>query len=140
MSLNKTTEQPRGPRCSRCSYHGIIVRIKGHMKKCPFLHCRCWKCELVQQRSRIAAAQRRINEQSRGQRPDLHMTVAAPAKDQDEIQARGTVDIPAEAPATVATGDCCPLDLRTRQPARRGAVAAAGGQVLPQVRRGTIRK
>lgn len=141
MSSNKTAEQLHGPKCSRCGYHGIIVRIKGHGKKCPFLHCRCWKCELVQQRSRITAAQRRIDDQSRGQRPNLKKNVAAaPATDKGDVRARGAADAPAEAPVPVTTCDCCPLDLRTRPPARRGAVTAAGCQLLPQARRGGIRK
>lgn len=132
MPFYKTPENFQGPKCSRCGYHGIIVRTKGHRNKCPFLKCRCWKCELIQQRSRITALQRRIDGQSRSQRPNPRMDVAAAATDKAVEQANGA----AEAPEKVATSDCCPLDLRTR----RDVTTAAGYQVQPQGSRGEIRK
>lgn len=122
MSSNKAAEQPHGPKCSRCGYHGIIVRIKGHRKECPFLHCHCWKCDLIVQRSRIDAAHRRTNGQSRDQRLNRQRNSDGPATDEADTQPRGAVGTPAEAPETVAASDCCPLDLRTRPPASRGGV------------------
>ncbi|XP_041665317.1 doublesex- and mab-3-related transcription factor 1-like [Cheilinus undulatus] len=48
-----SAEPSRQPKCSRCRHHGLIVPQKGHSKVCPFLHCDCWKCDLVTERTRI---------------------------------------------------------------------------------------
>ncbi|TRY97552.1 hypothetical protein DNTS_002589 [Danionella cerebrum] len=50
----------RLPKCARCRNHGFTVQLKGHSGKCQFKECSCWKCSLINQRTRILASQRRI--------------------------------------------------------------------------------
>uniref|UniRef100_A0A672T5V5 DM domain-containing protein n=1 Tax=Sinocyclocheilus grahami TaxID=75366 RepID=A0A672T5V5_SINGR len=50
----------RSPKCARCRNHGFIVQLKGHSGKCQFKQCLCWKCSLINERTRILASQRRI--------------------------------------------------------------------------------
>lgn len=120
MSSSKLTEQPQGPKCSRCRHHGIIVPLKGHMKRCPFLSCVCWKCYLITQRTRITTLQRRAK--SKEQRPAGEGTCGASALDGGAHQpaTSGLTDLPSgEAPERAATSASCLLDLRSR-PAARG--------------------
>ncbi|XP_043109323.1 doublesex- and mab-3-related transcription factor B1-like [Puntigrus tetrazona] len=56
----------RSPKCSRCRNHGFVVQLKGHSGKCRFKRCLCWKCSLINERTRILASQRRI----RAERPE----------------------------------------------------------------------
>uniref|UniRef100_A0A8C1C3U7 DM domain-containing protein n=1 Tax=Cyprinus carpio carpio TaxID=630221 RepID=A0A8C1C3U7_CYPCA len=56
----------RSPKCARCRNHGFIVQLKGHSGKCQFKQCLCWKCSLINERTRILASQRRI----RTERPE----------------------------------------------------------------------
>ncbi|KAL4660097.1 doublesex- and mab-3-related transcription factor B1-like [Arapaima gigas] len=50
----------RNPKCSRCRNHGFVVKMKGHSGGCPFVHCKCWKCSLITQRTSIMASHRRL--------------------------------------------------------------------------------
>ncbi|XP_059356958.1 doublesex- and mab-3-related transcription factor B1-like isoform X1 [Carassius carassius] len=61
----------RSPKCARCRNHGFIVQLKGHSGKCQFKQCLCWKCSLINERTRILASQRRIRTESSGaERPE----------------------------------------------------------------------
>ncbi len=63
----KTAEKAaRNPKCARCRNHGFIVQLKGHSGKCQFKQCLCWKCSLINERTRILASQRRIRSEPPG--------------------------------------------------------------------------
>uniref|UniRef100_A0A4W4FFV6 DM domain-containing protein n=1 Tax=Electrophorus electricus TaxID=8005 RepID=A0A4W4FFV6_ELEEL len=47
----------RSPKCARCRNHGFIVQLKGHSGKCQFMSCKCWKCSLISERTKIMATQ-----------------------------------------------------------------------------------
>ncbi|XP_062849859.1 doublesex- and mab-3-related transcription factor 1-like [Trichomycterus rosablanca] len=53
-------KEVRSPKCARCRNHGLLVLLKGHAAKCSFAECRCWKCSLISERTRIMARQRSI--------------------------------------------------------------------------------
>ncbi|XP_067310316.1 doublesex- and mab-3-related transcription factor B1-like isoform X3 [Pseudorasbora parva] len=57
ITVEKT---PRSPKCARCRNHGFVVQLKGHSGKCQFRQCLCWKCSLINERTKILASQRRI--------------------------------------------------------------------------------
>ncbi len=53
----------RAPKCALCKVHGFEVDLKGHKKVCPWLSCQCEKCELVQEKRRVMAAQIKLRRQ-----------------------------------------------------------------------------
>lgn len=57
---------PRTPKCARCRNHDFVVPLKGHAGKCQFLSCKCWKCSLITERTKIMATQRRLRKNQRG--------------------------------------------------------------------------
>ncbi|KAM6948697.1 uncharacterized protein FYW47_016649 [Aplochiton taeniatus] len=80
----------RNPKCARCRNHGLIVPQKGHVRKCQFVECRCWKCALITQRTKIMSIQRKIKKSHREElafsdahtasaRPSVNVGEAAPA-------------------------------------------------------------
>ncbi|XP_062382801.1 uncharacterized protein LOC134070447 [Sardina pilchardus] len=56
---------PRNPKCARCRNHGFVVPLKGHSGKCQFFSCKCWKCSLITERTKIMATQRRLKKSQR---------------------------------------------------------------------------
>ncbi|KAK7907004.1 hypothetical protein WMY93_015616 [Mugilogobius chulae] len=64
----RMSEVQRQPKCTRCRHHGLVVPQKGHAKKCPFVQCTCWKCNLITERTLINAKQRILNRETDGQR------------------------------------------------------------------------
>uniref|UniRef100_A0AAY4CHA5 DM domain-containing protein n=1 Tax=Denticeps clupeoides TaxID=299321 RepID=A0AAY4CHA5_9TELE len=60
MSSVAAGKVARSPRCARCRNHGVVVPVKGHAGRCGFSRCRCWKCGLITERTRIMATQRRL--------------------------------------------------------------------------------
>lgn len=133
MSLSKAAEQPPGPKCNRCRHHGIIARLKGHAKRCPFLGCCCWKCDLITQRTQITTLQRGTNSQSRNRGPVRKGTSGALAADAVAPQPSTFGHQPGETPG--------PLDLRTGPAAGGdGVIARGGGGLLLPSREGRSRK
>lgn len=47
----------RVPKCARCRNHNRHTPLRGHKRYCPFLKCRCTRCELTVQRQKIMAQQ-----------------------------------------------------------------------------------
>lgn len=109
----------REPKCNRCRHHGVIVPLKGHMRRCPFLNCGCWKCNLITQRTRITAIERSLRAESKEQRTDGAGAASSSNTGVGSYQAN-------TAPKPVAASTR-PLDLRRAAPAR---VENAAG-VLP---------
>ena len=79
---------PRRPKCARCRHHGLMVRLKGHARKCPFSACTCLKCNLVTQRTKITAVHRNTdtNKATRST-PDLKLR--APPSPEALMEAHG---------------------------------------------------
>ncbi|XP_074470519.1 uncharacterized protein LOC141754948 [Sebastes fasciatus] len=143
MSLSKepslVAERPRQqPKCTRCSHHGILVPLKGHIRYCPFLHCDCWKCFLISERTRTTSLQRSLKkDRNKEQRTTVHTGDSG-----DKPPAEGTCsvllaadgdarrDAALERPATTTTWS--PHDLR-RRPAAGGDTEAGldSGKMLP---------
>ncbi len=85
----------RSPKCARCRNHGFIVQLKGHSGKCQFKQCLCWKCSLINERTRILASQRRIRSEPPGaERPE-----------QTALSSRRTVSAGNDNPANGVNGE-----------------------------------
>ncbi|VDL90345.1 unnamed protein product [Schistocephalus solidus] len=39
--------------CRKCKAHGQAVPVKRHKRACPYIHCRCLKCRLVDQGRKV---------------------------------------------------------------------------------------
>lgn len=130
MPFSKAAEPP-GPKCTRCRHHGLVVPLKGHKKRCPYLSCGCWKCGLITERTRIATLQRHLRPNT-GQGPAEGGTgsPSALAGGSQPVTSGLTPPPPGEAPGRAVANR--PLDLRTRRPAAGGGnMAAVDGGVLP---------
>ncbi|XP_072227191.1 uncharacterized protein [Leuresthes tenuis] len=139
--------EPKQPKCSRCRHHGIIIPKKGHTKFCPFLHCECWKCFLISQRTRVSNLQRNLtrarNVESAKQRPGARG--AAPAAEGTSGASDGGATSGQVYPqcASGGTPECAapcawsPVDLRSCRPEPGGQ--PVGGldnrDVLPRASR-----
>ncbi|XP_041914176.1 doublesex- and mab-3-related transcription factor A2-like [Alosa sapidissima] len=64
-SASSVQKAPRNPKCARCRNHGFVVPLKGHSGKCQFFSCKCWKCSLITERTKIMATQRRLKKSQR---------------------------------------------------------------------------
>ncbi|KAG7329832.1 hypothetical protein KOW79_006054 [Hemibagrus wyckioides] len=69
METVSSQKVSRSPKCARCRNHGFAVALKGHAGRCRFTQCRCWKCTLIAERTRIMARQRGVR---RGLRAEEH--------------------------------------------------------------------
>ncbi|XP_076829250.1 uncharacterized protein LOC143475316 [Brachyhypopomus gauderio] len=81
----------RNPKCSRCRNHGFVVQLKGHAGKCPFRPCRCWKCTLISERTKIMATQRGFKKRQREDKMSAEKAEVTPAvSTEDETGPRGS--------------------------------------------------
>uniref|UniRef100_A0A9J8A4S8 DM domain-containing protein n=2 Tax=Cyprinus carpio TaxID=7962 RepID=A0A9J8A4S8_CYPCA len=70
----------RSPKCARCRNHGFVVQLKGHSGQCQFKQCLCWKCSLINERTRILASQRRIRSGQGNESPGPEQTALSGRK------------------------------------------------------------
>ncbi|VDP66691.1 unnamed protein product [Echinostoma caproni] len=43
--------------CRKCKTHGQNIPVKRHKRACPYMHCTCMKCQLVDQGRKVVARQ-----------------------------------------------------------------------------------
>ncbi|TPP66508.1 Doublesex and mab 3 transcription, partial [Fasciola gigantica] len=43
--------------CRKCKTHGLNIPVKRHKRACPYMHCACMKCQLVDQGRKVVARQ-----------------------------------------------------------------------------------
>lgn len=65
----------RNPTCSLCRNHGVIRKLKGHKRYCPWKHCMCQLCRATNRKRKVNAAQ---VAQRRAQAQDEQMGLASP--------------------------------------------------------------
>lgn len=75
----------RSPKCARCRNHGFVVQLKGHSGKCQFRQCLCWKCSLINERTKILASQRRIKSVQGNESPGADRTEQTALSDRKTV-------------------------------------------------------
>ncbi|KAL2097765.1 hypothetical protein ACEWY4_006972 [Coilia grayii] len=89
-------KEPRNPKCARCRNHGFVVPLKGHAGKCQFFSCKCWKCSLITERTKIMATQRRLKKEQRDEIAKKGLAVLATQANATSGQDRDTTPRAAE--------------------------------------------
>ncbi|KAK9979719.1 hypothetical protein ABG768_013133 [Culter alburnus] len=132
----------RSPKCARCRNHGFVVQLKGHSGKCQFRQCLCWKCSLINERTKILASQRRIKSVQGNESPGADRTEQTALSDRKTVStgnnsstngANGKTAVSARKESAIkapvsrdGTGDKTYIDLRapagTRGSVSSGAV------------------
>ncbi|KAJ8011196.1 hypothetical protein DPEC_G00055660 [Dallia pectoralis] len=103
--IAEPSKSPRNPKCARCRNHGFIVQLKGHSGQCQFVQCRCWKCSLIAERTKIIALHRMIKKTN--QEELAHSNLTRPRPENEE--ARGPLGGPEESVHLPGTsGDVSP--------------------------------
>ncbi|KAL1279854.1 hypothetical protein QQF64_014454 [Cirrhinus molitorella] len=126
----------RTPKCARCRNHGFVVQLKGHSGKCQFKQCLCWKCSLINERTRILASQRRMRSvhgdespsADRPEQPTLSGRKTVSAGQNNSTNLNGETDVSARKESTLkaSVDDTTYIELRaptsTRGPVSLSAV------------------
>ncbi|XP_058887420.1 doublesex- and mab-3-related transcription factor A2-like [Acipenser ruthenus] len=118
----------RTPKCARCRNHGFTVQLKGHSGKCAYLHCPCWKCALIAERTQIMAVQRRMKKEQKEETNNAAECEPAPPAQGPRLAGRRKRD-----KSRNIDEDCCEAEpagatsarlLNKYEPRRAGASAA----------------
>uniref|UniRef100_A0A1I7XLS6 DM domain-containing protein n=1 Tax=Heterorhabditis bacteriophora TaxID=37862 RepID=A0A1I7XLS6_HETBA len=78
----------RRPNCQRCAQHGVVNRLKGHKRSCPFKECFCPKCQVVVERQKLMADQIKLRRRQKREKNMRVERAQTPTNNSDSIPFR----------------------------------------------------